>query len=51
MIRISYVLGARLHLLLAVLLQELTVLQEELDILMTRKEDYDAVSWVIEMGG
>lgn len=25
----------------------MTVLQEELDILLTRKEDYEAVSWVI----
>lgn len=27
-------------------LQELTVLQEELDVLITRKEDYEAVSRV-----
>lgn len=31
-------------------LQELAVLQEELDILMTRKEDYEAVSSLSERG-
>lgn len=30
------------------LLQELAVLQEELDVLITRKEDYEAVSGVTE---
>lgn len=32
-------------------LQELTVLQEELDILITRKEDYEAVSGVSRRSG
>lgn len=30
--------------------QELAVLQEELDILMTRKEDYEAVSGLVNRG-
>lgn len=35
-------------LLVFFLLQELAVLQEELDVLITRKEDYEAVSGVTE---